>query len=797
MIRSSLAHTILLGALLTLAAATVMAAPDYTPASVPTYQVSEDTLITAHYHTFTISGYVQDAESGERLVGATVVCLPGGQGVTTNQSGFYTMTIHASTDEALPDSLCFWASYVGYHPQISSVLTEGLLDYDFSLHAAGALEEVQVLAASLDGKEQTLLMPHPLRDVPALSGEADVMHSVQQMAGVLSGSESGAGIFVRGGGEDENLILLDGVPLYHVNHQLGFFSVFNADAVKQVSFYKDHFPARYASRLSSITDVRQKDGAADAYHGGLTIGLMGAKAHIEGHIPHRRDTTGTTTFNLAGRATYYDLLYSPVLRSLRQQTGQMDMGYGFYDFNGRLAHTFSDKNKLTASFYMGDDRLRAAGTLPSGSAEEDIRWRWGNLMAAITYEHRFSRLYAETQASFTRYRYITNFVHTPTTSTKQSESTYFRSAIADATLQTNWDYRPNMRHHISFGALYTYHHFRMDTTATPLTVASLIPAHEASVYIEDEWHPRRVMTWTIGTRIGLYAVQGRIYPTITPRTGMNLQVHPMVALRWSYSFMTQYTHLLSNTSISLPTDLWVPVTASIPPMYAHQLSAGLHTDLYHQISLSIEGFYKHTTNVIEYRDGAGFLTSRTSWQDQVALGVGWSYGLEVSLQRTIGPVTGTFGYTLQRAMRRFDRNGMIINDGRDYRAKQDRTHDLSLSLQYTPHSIVSLIASFTYGTGTRASLATATAYDPLTGQIIRYVPERNNYQLPDYHRLDLGVNLTIPSRRSALSHLLCFAVYNVYNRHNTYLVLMNEHTGEITHISLVPILPNITYSIRF
>lgn len=808
-------HIILLLCSLLGIAAVVCAAPDYTPQALPSYHLSQDTLTTVWYHHVAINGFVQDAETGERLAGATIIYLPTGQGFTTTPEGYYSISLNTRNQQALPDSIPLWISYVGYHPLRYCIRlhNHNQLEQHFALYPSGRIEEVTVLADARTGQTYQATYPHPLRDVPALSGEADVLHDVQQMAGVQSGTEGNAGVFVRGGGEDENLILLDGIPLYNVNHQLGFFSVFNADAVRSVTFYKDNFPARYGSRSSSVIDVRQKDGTRDAYHGNLSAGLMAAKLHIDGYIPHaqpkdslsaEREKESATTFSLSARRSLYDLTYLPALRKWAPQ--MWDVTYSFYDINGRLTHTFSDRDKLSLSFYTGRDDMQASfGSLwPTNT--RTMNWQWGNLLAAVSYEHRFRHnIFCENKVAYTRYSYDNQYIILPTnTSIHTSDSLKYQSAIRDLTAQTHWLWRINQRHNFSFGAAYTCHLFQSasrPTNSQPMVNPTII-GHEASFYFEDTWTPTSYFTWNYGLRLPLYFVDHYTYPAIEPRTGMTFLLHPAVSLNLSYSRMMQYTHLLSNTTISLPVDLWVPITRKIRPMSTHMVSAGLHTNILRQIALSIEGFYKHTDNVMEYRDGASFLTAQTNWQDQVVLGDGWSYGAEFTAQRAVGPVTGTLSYTWSRTMHRFNRSGMTVNGGQPYRAKQDRTHDLSIALQYSLNKIVDFIGTWTYGSGSRVSLPTATAVNPLTGQIYHYVPYRNNYQLPDYHRLDLGINLHLPTRSQAsflrqAGHDICIAVYNVYNRHNAYIVYLDEETETIQHVALHPILPNLTYTFHF
>lgn len=813
----------------------------------------------------TINGYVSDASSEERLIGATVYDTISHRGVVTNTSGFYSLTLPAG-EAALQ------VSYVGYRP--SEIHTIRLVnDTLINVHIVSntRLEEVTIVGnQSISGPQSvqmsTVEVPiDQIKGIPMIGGEVDVLKAIQLLPGVQSGSEGSAGVYVRGGGPDENLILLDGVPLYNVNHLMGFFSVFNADAIKNVTLYKGNFPSQYGGRLSSIIDVRQNDGNAESYHGNLSVGLLSAKFNLEGPIPHKHDSTGRTTFNISGRRTYFDVFAAPLVAAVT--TGidgeTISPGAYFYDVNAKLSHTFQNQNdKLSGSFYMGDDAVymnmkykdRLDGDL--FTERMNMRMSWGNLLAAVNWEHRFGpRLFSNTQVSYTRYRYQVKegFKESSkeggVTSSFEQSMTY-NSSIRDVMAQTNFDWTPLHNNTLRFGAEYTYHQFspsvsnffiynmdedepdmslNMDTTMSDGT----LHGHEAAIYVEDQWSPWSWLKLNIGARASLYAIDGKVYPSIEPRVGLRALLYKDLAFKASYSYTTQYIHLLSNSSVSLPTDLWVPVTKNIAPMHSMIVAGGLSYDILGEVEASVEGYYKRSVNLLEYKDGATFFGSSTGWQDKVAMGDGWSYGVEFLLQRKHGPVTGWLGYTWCRTMREFNREGQEINFGRPFHAKYDREHDLSLTLQYAFNRHVDIAGTFVYGTGTRATLGTQDYYDPTTGQEINHITERNNYKMPDYHRLDLGVNIHFPHKYSTwgqqehtgrqwrkiwsrpdklakhqeiynsgkyawckdAEHLLNISVYNVYCHANPYL--MFPMNGKLKQVSLFPILPSISYTFKF
>ena len=790
--------------------------------------------------THTLNGYILEKETGERLIGAAVMDTLSKKGALSNTSGFYSLT--------LPEGeVSLMATYVGFAAQyIAPFVLDKDTFIEISLESQTTLQEITVEAqTSVSGVQTTQMsaievpVSH-IKGIPAIGGEVDILKAIQLLPGVQSGSEGSAGLYVRGGGPDENLILLDGVPLYSVNHMLGFFSVFNADAVKNVTLYKGNFPSRYGGRLSSIVDVRQKDGDAYGYHGNLTLGFISTKLSVEGPIywtkkdwqsyKNKEGFKGQTTFNLSARRTLYDLFVAPIAAIMTSsQSGGEEVttgGYYFYDLNAKLTHIFSENDKLSGSFYWGDDviyaSIRDEPSSSSSSSRTKMRYNWGNLFAAANYEHRFNgRLYNTSQLSFTRYKYRLSASMVEKERDKDNQTYEYEmgmkydSYIMDLMAQSNFEWRPNSRHEVHFGCNYTYHMFRPQvqtltasdnsydkpiTYDTTLVAGQLLHAHEANVYIEHTYTPCRWYRINYGLHAGLYHIKGKTYPSLEPRVGMRFLLHKDVALKLSYAYMSQYVHLLSNTSVSLPTDLWVPVTKDIPPMRAMQVAAGITYNICNQVELSVEGYYKRMVNAIEYKDGATYLTAR-NWEELVCVGDGWSYGVELLLQRKVGPVTGWLGYTWSRSMRQFDRPGQVINFGKPFHAKYDREHDVSVTVQYQINKKWEIAATFIYGTGTRGTLALQNINDYLnsgTGhvQTVPIVEERNNYKMPDYHRLDLGATCHMRGKKhKEYEHIVNMAVYNAYCNFNPFLVYASGST--LQKLSLFPILPSVSYTFKF
>ena len=786
----------------------------------------------------TISGYVLDLQTGERLIGATVVDKRSGIGTVTNVNGFYSLTLPSA-------EVLLQASYVGYDEgdSLSFTLRADTL-VELSLVSTNVLAEVVVEGAqSVSGVQSAQMSAvevpiSQIKGIPAIGGEVDVLKAIQLLPGVQSGSEGSAGLYVRGGGPDQNLILLDGVPLYSVNHMMGFFSVFNADAIKNVTLYEGNFPARYSGRLSSIVDVRQKDGDAYGYHGNLTLGLISTKFSVEGPIYWSKDewkrfrnkevVKAKTTFNISARRTLYDLFISPIMSivsgSMSGGEEKTTAGYYFYDVNAKLTHTFSENDKLSASFYMGDDVLYARMNMNYDVYDNSymkLRYNWGNLFAAVNYEHRFNgRLYNTTQLSFTRYKYKLGITSVEDY-TYGGEREYYEmgmnydSYIMDVMAQTNFEWRPNPRHEVHFGGGYTYHIFRPQVgsvkylsndefdvnTDTTFYIGETHHTHEVNLYIEDTYTPCHWFKMNAGLHATLYHADGRFYPSIEPRLGLRFLPHKDFAIKMSYAYMSQYVHMLSNSSLSLPTDLWVPITADIPPMRSMQAAVGLTYNVCNQVELSVEAYYKKMINLLEYKDGASYMGGN-NWESQVCVGDGWSYGVQFLAQRKVGPVTGWIGYTWSRTMRQFDRPGQEINYGKPFHAKYDREHDLSITLQYRVTKKWELAATFVYGTGTRGTIGLQKYNDVLYYNNVKYqtnvnfVSERNNYKMPDYHRLDIGSTWYLKDKKhDNFGHILNLSVYNAYCNFNPFLVYPSGN--KLYKLSLFPIIPSLSYTFKF
>src|ERR1044072_5994951 len=592
----------------------------------------------------TLSGFVEDAISGERLIGVSLTAPQRQAGTTTNNYGFYSITIPG-------DSLFIQLSYTGYQ-QLDTIigLNENTL-VNFSLQPAGKqLEQITVSASRTQPIQQTSQMSAislpvaQVRSMPRLLGEPDLMKTLQLLPGVKQGTEATAALLVRGGTPDQNLILLDGAPLYNPMHLLGVFSTFNSSVLKDVTLYKGAFPARYAGRLSSVVDISTKDGNMHELHGDFSIGLLSTQLTLEGPLKKEK-----TSFVISGRRSYPDLFATPLAKNAPD--GPEKLSVFFYDINAKVHHKISDKDKLYLSFYMGKDKFRlmehysvAVDPPVDNYNISDLFIKWGNVTGTLRWNHIFSpKMFANTMLIGSSYKLNSGIYSEDLYDTDINTSTLkLNSGIQDYGVKTDLDFRPTPAHTIKMGASFMYRIFtpgavRMkQTSGSSVTLDSMnnnhnINASENDLYVEDDWEITRRFKLNGGLHWSSFIVQGQFYNSLQPRLGMRYLLPGDWALKASYPRMTQYIHLLAYNSISLPTDLWVPATKKIAPQQAEQFAVGFARNLFrNKFEFSIEGYYKKMRHVIEYKEGADYLSSSKgdSWQEQEAAGTGESYGLE-------------------------------------------------------------------------------------------------------------------------------------------------------------------------
>lgn len=776
----------------------------------------------------TVSGTITDAKTGETLIGATVYDTISKKGAATNQHGRFTLTLKES-------KAVLRVSYVGYETQFHPMEIDKNQRLDVQLKGSVTLSEVVITGERVQHVEssQSSIIELPVeqvKSVPVIFGETDVIKVVQLLPGVQSGSEGMSGMYVRGGGPDENLFLLDGVPMYNVNHLGGFFSAFNSDAVKNITLYKGSFPAHFSSRLSSVLDITTNNGNDKEYHGGVGVGLISAKFNLEGPIIKEK-----ATFSISGRRTYGDALLQPIIALVAATEGMGDekvnAGYYFYDLNAKITHKFNNRSRLYASYYMGDDALYAKYKYFHNSLEKDfmrLGYNWGNIVGSVRWNYELTpKLFMNVTGAYTRYR--NNLALTEESVYLRYTDSYtmgFNSGIQDLTARADFDYAPSPDHAVKFGGQVLHHIFKPETSSIKVSEndeedsykfdtiigQSIVHANEMMLYAEDDWRINDWLKVNAGLNMTGFQVQGVFYPSVQPRLSGRILFNDRLSAKVGYAYMTQYLHLLSNSSISLPTDLWVPVTARIKPMTSQQVAAGLFYNVL-DLNLSVEGYYKYMDNLLEYKDGASFWGNSQGWEDKVCMGRGWAYGVEFLAQKSVGRLTGWLGYTWSHTDRKFDREGNILNAGRTFPAKYDRRHDVSLVLTYKFNEHIDASASWVFSSGNTATLpmqdidpseeGTEQRYPYYYNYEVPYVSSRNNYRMPNYHRMDVSVNFHKKLRRG--KRTINISIYNVYNHQNPYLVYesyaYDYRTGNDTRVlkqlSIFPILPSISYNWTF
>ncbi len=764
---------------------------------------------------FTISGTISDSTSGEKLIGATFYEKENLKGTTSNLYGFYSLTL----PEGEYDIIC---SYMGYQPFQRKLLLNKNQELNIKLKSSINLKEFVISAENSEKQYEINRMSSinvdldKVQSLPVLLGEVDIIKTIQLLPGVQSGSEGSSGLYVRGGGPDQNLILLDGVPVYNASHLFGFFSVFNADAINSVELIKGGFPARYGGRLSSVLDIRMKEGNMNEFHGAGSIGLISSKISIEGPIIKEK-----TSFILSARRTYIDILAQPLIRMADNDIDRV--GYYFYDLNTKINHKFSDKSHLYYSFYTGSDKFYMGYTdkyLDFGTDYESStknHLRWGNLISALRWNYRITpKLFSNTTVTYSRYKFdiLDEYNNKETTSggvvTEDNFQAKFFSQINDWSGKVDFDYLPSPNHYIKFGTGYTYHIFepeatqiKIDDINNPLDTsfgAIKQYGNEMWVYFEDDIKISDKIKINPGIYASGFFIKDKFYYSIEPRFNSRILLGKKNSIKFSYARMTQYLHLLTNPSIGLPTDLWVPTTKTIEPEKSHQIAVGYSQNIKKKFELSIEGYYKWMDNLIEYEDGASFFGNTENWEDKVVTGKGWSYGGEILFEKRVGKTTGWIGYTLSWTERQFD----DINFGEKFSYRYDRRHDIGIAITHEFNERVDIGLVWVYGTGNAFSLGLETfmPYNAFFGNNyanpVVYIESRNNYRMPAYHRLDLGVNIHKEKKWGEATW--SFGIYNVYNRKNPFYLYFsyddNSHK-QLKQISIFPLIPSVSYQFKF
>ncbi|MFW5793458.1 MAG: TonB-dependent receptor [Bacteroidota bacterium] len=773
---------------------------------------------------YTISGYVYEKGSKESLIGANVYANSHNEGTITNNYGFYSITLPA-------DSVVITFSYIGYTNITKSFYLDKNLNIDIELEPTIALQEVVIEGNKVDlisSSPQMSRIDVPVQNIlaiPSLLGEKDIFKVIQLLPGVKQGGEGGSGFYVRGGGPDQNLIILDDATVYNASHLFGFFSVFNGDAIKNVHLYKGGFPARFGGRLSSVLDISMKDGNKETYGGEAGIGLISSRLMLEGTIIKDK-----ASFLISGRRTYIDLLFQPFMNS------EASVGYFFYDLNAKLNYDINRKNKIYLSGYFGRDKFYSK--ISEGTDDFSAGLYWQNSTATLRWNRLINdKMFANHSFIFSDY---TLKIYLDQEFDGNTYYLSYSSGIQDFGAKTDISWHPNPNHLVRGGLQSTYHKF------TPSAFVleddyynefqydiNTINVIESGVYIEDEIRIGERFVFNPGFRLSHFLHEDKHYYGPEPRFSSVIKILDDFSWKNSYALMNQYVHLLSTTGIGLPTDLWVPSTKNIAPQKTWQLASGFAKDFLSQdVEVSLEAYYKKSDNTIGYKEGASFLmiddpseAQEFSWEDNITDGQAWSYGLELFAQKKSGRISGWIGYTLSWTQLQFD----DVNNGEKFWARYDSRHDFSIVAIYKLTNNIQASGTWVYSTGnaftlpngeyaqiTHNPLGTSSAYhdDALfnqNGTPFNFSPydywindygEKNSFRAAPYHRLDIGVQFI--KERYILGHLIErtieIGVYNLYNRKNPYFYYMDtnyDNERVLKQVSIFPILPSFSVNYKF
>ncbi len=762
---------------------------------------------------FTLNGYVKDSLSGETIIGATISVNGQTKAVASNQYGFYSITL----DEG---SYTITASHVSYLGKSVTIDLQENKSYNFDLVSKSAsIGEVIVYSRKRDGNVKNAQMGkidlsiNQIRSIPAFMGEVDPLKAIQLLPGVRNAGEGNAGFYVRGGGPDQNLILLDDAVVYNTGHLFGFFSVFNADAIKNVSLIKGGMPAQYGGRLSSVVDVSMKEGNINKYQVDGGIGLIASRFSVQGPIKKNK-----ASFILSARRTYIDALVKPFIKKSSSFYGS---GYYFYDVNAKMNYRFSEKDRLYLSGYFGRDVFDFANA--KRSFKTNIPW--GNSTATLRWNHVFNRrLFSNTTLVYNDYKFKFS-------AQQENFEIGLSSGIRDGSAKIDFDYYPLPNHKLKFGGLFTYHKFipnvasgRQDSVVFKPNNEGTKYAAETALYIQDDWELGTKwkinygIRWSSFTQTGPYTryvrdenlnpLDSTIYKSfepvktyggLEPRVTLRYAINDKTSLKAAVTRNLQYIHLVTNAGTTLPTDLWVPSTYLVQPQISWLYALGFFKNFEdNTYETSLEVYYKDMQNQVEYAEG--YTPSLRDPEEEFVFGKGWSYGTELLINKLKGRFTGWVGYTLSWTWRRFS----ALNEGIKYPTRYDRRHDLSVVANYEQSKKWKFGAVFVYGTGNAITLPERFYF--INGVLTQEYSRLNQYRMKAYHRIDFSATYTPqPKKKRKVNSSWVFSVYNAYSRLNPYFIYFDQNGSlangdlkvEAKQVSLFPIIPAVTWNFKF
>lgn len=773
----------------------------------------------------TLSGFVREAGTGEPLTGVVVTTPDGEHRTVSNNMGFYSLTLPCGKQQVI-------AIFPGFENSASEVLSlnkSRSLDLEMNPQAEMLQELIvedspnRMLAMESASIGAVNISREAIKTTPVVFGEADVIKTLQMEPGVTAGIEGAAGMYVHGGNTDENLYMLDNIPLYQVNHLGGLFSAFNVEAIRNVDFYKSSFPASYDGRLSSFIDVRTKDGGKEGHHGSAKLGLTSGAFDINGPFKN-----GKTTYSLAIRRSWYDVLTIPAMAIVNSFTKdeKNSFGYAFTDLNAKITHRFSDRSKGYVMAYYGEDYLRVSQSFDknkddSNYEENKHNLRWGNIVASAGWNYVFSdKIFGEVTAAYTRYFSRLNTANEygekeggVITEFSRDKLSYDNN-INDWIIKADFDWRPHPATRLTFGAGYTHHSFLPARTRRTITTESVeagvtdlvtsYRANEMNAYFGGDWQPSENWRVNYGLHYSLFNITGKTHHGLSPRLSAKWSPADYLSVKAGYSRTTQYVHQLLQSSISLPTDQWVPVIGGQKPQTADKISLGLYWKIPGGFTFSVEGYWKWMRNLLEYMEEYYLLPPDMAWNDKLTPGKGTSKGIDFKLSKEFGRVTGQLSYSLLWADRQYEK----LNGGRPFPARFDNRHSINVLVNWKINDKWDVTGAWTGMSGNRFTLPLQCWNDPSLGPW-HYTMWRktdvNNYRLPFYHRLDLS------ARRQTKHGYWTFSLYNAYCNLNTIAVRLdysnnvewNPETKDYDlkpayqKIKLIPLIPSVSYTWLF
>lgn len=783
--------------------------------------VSAEGVLTEN--TVTISGFVRDAKTGEQLIGANIINLSNLSGVVTNFYGYYALRLPTGSQ-----TIRF--SYIGYESIERDFEVTSDIRLDIELNPISFfLDEVSVQGRFYDERMSTIRLDlQTIKKLPSLTGEVDVIKSIQLLPGVQGGTEGTSGFFVRGGSSDQNLILIDGVPVYNVSHLFGFISIFNADAINNVELIKGGFPARYGGRLSSVLDIALKEGNSKEYTGSFTAGIVASKISLEGPIIQDR-----MSFFVTGRRSFLDPYLRVVSREQKKVSGATggETNYFFYDLNAKINYKHSDRNRFYASLYNGSDTYIDNTLNVNGIENVNVRslkeneLRWGNNIFSVRWNTIIRpKLFANVTIYNSNYELFTRSDILVSRTQRPSSTTYNNSFFSQRSFINDWAIKADfhlfdsylgdlrtgvsmVRHDISqqFNSTLSGGSTPREVVRNRNTGTSQI-AYEGTAYVEFEYTRSSLYWYNVGLHANTYSVDSKLYASIQPRLSARYFLFDGHTIGANYVLMNQNLHLLSNSGVGLPTDLWISSSGDIKPQRAQQVGIEYTAAIASRIDLSIEFYRRWLYQLLDIREGANFYLSAFDIAENTTTGAGEISGVDVFIRKSSGKTTGWIGYGLSKS----DRTFPDLNNGIQFPFTFDRRHDFSIVLSHDFSQKWNVSGNWIYTSGRAVTLPSSTfvanTIDPLFPLIISNNPNiieyssRNAYRFKPFHRMDLSVNYRTIRTRGI--HEASLGIYNVYNRMNTFYLSIDEGRNDDGSIALIdnalfPLIPSISYSFTF